>query len=188
MKSPTGNNTAEDTIVIEDDESPVAMIEDNLANMIGVNLDEQSSSSRPPQSKGEVRLLPHSGWVLFTPAWFTPGGIIEALDYLSAEIGFMEYGKELWKVVHRLILRSYLEELMQLPELLDRTAAKLTAFTVLEAYKLKGIMEDLSQMVGEILKLEGLISPILNPSIDPLLDFYSDQPSILVIPKASWRT
>ncbi|ERN10654.1 hypothetical protein AMTR_s00028p00214700 [Amborella trichopoda] len=166
MKSPTGNNTAEDTIVIEDDESPVAMIEDNLANMIGVNLDEQSSSSRPPQSKGEI----------------------EALDYLSAEIGFMEYGKELWKVVHRLILRSYLEELMQLPELLDRTAAKLTAFTVLEAYKLKGIMEDLSQMVGEILKLEGLISPILNPSIDPLLDFYSDQPSILVIPKASWRT
>ncbi|ERN16623.1 uncharacterized protein LOC18444938 [Amborella trichopoda] len=39
-------------------------------------------------------------------------------------------------------------------------------------------MEELSQIAWEILKLEGLISPVLYPSIGPLLDFYSDQPSI----------
>ncbi|KAL4189225.1 hypothetical protein AMTRI_Chr08g164400 [Amborella trichopoda] len=190
MKSPGGNNTVEDAIVIEEDESPVPMIEDELVDMINVNMNEPSSTSRPPQSKGEVRPLPHSHRVLSASTWFTNEGIvseqlripfsvqIEGLDYLSAKISFMEYVMELWKVVPHLISRSSHEELIQLPELLLRTAVNLTVFRVPEAYKLKGIMEELSQMVGEILKLEGLILPLLNLSVGPLLDFYSDQPSI----------
>ncbi|ERN16622.1 hypothetical protein AMTR_s00051p00057470 [Amborella trichopoda] len=76
--------------------------------MTAINPDEPSSSSQPPQLKGEVSPLPHSD---------------RGLDYLSAKIGFMEYGKELWRAVHRLIGRSSLEELIQLPGLLERTAA-----------------------------------------------------------------
>ncbi|KAL4196503.1 hypothetical protein AMTRI_Chr04g246450 [Amborella trichopoda] len=135
----------------------MAMIEDKPVDIIGVNPDEPSSSSRPPQLKGPFRPLPLSGPVLFTAAWFTLGGV---------------------KDVHRLIGRSSLEELMQLPRLLERTAANLIAFGVPEAYKLKGIMEELSQLKREILNLEGLIFPTRNPSIGPLLEFYSDQPSI----------
>ncbi|ERN12787.1 hypothetical protein AMTR_s00043p00209970 [Amborella trichopoda] len=105
-------------------------------------------------------------------------GHVEGLDYLSADIGTMEYGKELLNVVHGLLGRSSLEELIQLPDLLERTATNLTTFGVFEASKLKKIMGKLAQEAGEILKLERLISSLLNPSIGPLLNFYSDQPSI----------
>ncbi|KAL4192808.1 hypothetical protein AMTRI_Chr06g173840 [Amborella trichopoda] len=75
----------------------------------------------------------------------------------------MEYEKELMKVVHSLIRRSSLEELIQLPDLLERTAANLTAFGMPKAFKLNKIMGELTQEVGEVLKLERLISPELNP-------------------------
>ncbi|ERM97941.1 uncharacterized protein LOC105420018 isoform X1 [Amborella trichopoda] len=190
MRNPARNDTLEDAIIIADDEPPVVVVEEDPGHVFNINPDEPSSSLRPPQSMGGVRTLPHSGRVLFTPAWFTRGGIVpeqlrisfstqvEGLDYLSADIGVMEYGKELLKAVHRLIGRSSLEELIQLPNLLERTAANLTAFGVPEASKLKKIMEELAQEAKEILKLERLISPTLNPSIGPLLNFYSDQPSI----------
>ncbi|XP_020517910.1 uncharacterized protein LOC105420018 isoform X2 [Amborella trichopoda] len=156
MRNPARNDTLEDAIIIADDEPPVVVVEEDPGHVFNINPDEPSSSLRPPQSMGGV----------------------EGLDYLSADIGVMEYGKELLKAVHRLIGRSSLEELIQLPNLLERTAANLTAFGVPEASKLKKIMEELAQEAKEILKLERLISPTLNPSIGPLLNFYSDQPSI----------
>ncbi|ERN11887.1 hypothetical protein AMTR_s00020p00192900 [Amborella trichopoda] len=67
---------------------------------------------------------------------------------------------------------------IQLLDLLERTAVNLTSFGVPEASKLKKIMGELTQKTREILKLERLVSPTLNPFIGPLLDFYSDQPSI----------
>ncbi|ERN00577.1 hypothetical protein AMTR_s00091p00022650 [Amborella trichopoda] len=60
---------------------------------------------------------------------------------------------------------------MQLPEFLGKTAANLTAFGVLKAHQLKGNMGELAQMAEEILKLEKLVSLILNPPISPLLYF-----------------
>ncbi|KAL4199263.1 hypothetical protein AMTRI_Chr03g50300 [Amborella trichopoda] len=140
MRNPVGNDTPKDAIIIVDDEALMAMIEEDSGHTF------------------RVRTLPYSGWILFTLAWFTTGGIVseqlripfstqvEGLDYLSADIGGMEYGKELLKA---------------LPKLLERTPKNLTAFTVPEASKLKKIM-------GEL----------LNPSIGHLLDFASDQPSI----------
>ncbi|ERM95129.1 hypothetical protein AMTR_s00009p00259910 [Amborella trichopoda] len=92
---------------------------------------EPSSSSRLPRSRGGAGLVPYFGRVIFIPAWFTLGGI-EGLDYLSIEIGFMEYGVELWKVVHCLIGTSSHEELIQLIELLRQTSVRLTAFGVLK--------------------------------------------------------
>ncbi|ERN11855.1 hypothetical protein AMTR_s00020p00117980 [Amborella trichopoda] len=49
------------------------------------------------------------------------------------------------KVVHSLIRRSSLEELIQLPDLLERTAANLTAFGMPKAFKLNKIMGELTQ-------------------------------------------
>ncbi|ERN20595.1 hypothetical protein AMTR_s00070p00087120 [Amborella trichopoda] len=99
-----------------------------------------SSSSQPPHFREATRSAPHSSRVIFTPSWFSSGGVIseklripfsiqiKGLDYLSIEIGFMEYGIELWKAVHRLISMSSLDELIQLPELLGQTATRLTTF------------------------------------------------------------
>ncbi|ERN10270.1 hypothetical protein AMTR_s00178p00026980 [Amborella trichopoda] len=130
-------------------------------------------------------MLPHFGRVLFTSAWFTCGGIVTkqlqmsfSTHYLSADIGAMEYGKEHLKAVHRLQSRFSLKELIQLPNLLERTMKNLTAFGMPKASKLKKIMEELPQEAEEILKLERMITSTLNPSINPLLDFYSDQSSI----------
>ncbi|KAL4192793.1 hypothetical protein AMTRI_Chr06g173730 [Amborella trichopoda] len=164
MRNPAGNNTSEDAIIIADDEPPMAVVEEDPGHAFNVNSDEPSSLSPLPRSGGEVRMLPHSGWILFMPAWFTHGGIVEGLDYLSADIDVMEYRKELLKAVHHLIGQ--------------RTAVNLTSFGVPEASKLKKIMGELTQKTREILKLERLVSPTLNPFIGPLLDFYSDQPSI----------
>ncbi|ERN03691.1 hypothetical protein AMTR_s00144p00103000 [Amborella trichopoda] len=147
-----------DAIIITDDEPPVAVVEEDPGHAFNINSDEPSSASRPPQLRGQVRTLPHFGRVLFTLAWFARGGIVpeqlripfstqvEGLDYLSAETG----GKELLKAVHRFIGRFSLEELMQLPDLLERTAANLTAFGVPEASKLKKIIGELAQEAGEI--------------------------------------
>ncbi|ERM95958.1 hypothetical protein AMTR_s00060p00211550 [Amborella trichopoda] len=90
----------------------------------------------------------------------------------------MDYGKELLNVVHRLPGRSSLEELIQLSDFLERTTTNLTAFGVPWASQLKRIIGELAQEAGEISKQEGLISPTLNLSIGPLLDFFPDQPSI----------
>ncbi|ERM98738.1 hypothetical protein AMTR_s00082p00087140 [Amborella trichopoda] len=90
----------------------------------------------------------------------------------------MEYGVELSKAIHHLIGRSSFGELVQLHEFLGTTAANLTTFGVPKAYQLKGITGELALMAEEILKLEKLVSPMLNPSIGPLLDFFSNQPSI----------
>ncbi|KAL4188833.1 hypothetical protein AMTRI_Chr08g204000 [Amborella trichopoda] len=120
MKNAMGNDTVEDVIVIVDDEPPVAMVEEELADAIDINPNEPSSSSQPPYAK----------------------------------INIMEYGKEILKAIHRHIGKSSLKELIQLPRLLERTAEDLMAFG-----------------------LERLIST-LNPSVNPLLDFYLDQPPI----------
>ncbi|ERN06000.1 hypothetical protein AMTR_s00143p00100320 [Amborella trichopoda] len=138
--------------------TPVAVVKEDPGNAFNIKPDEPSSSSWPPQLRGGVRMLPHSGRVLFTPAWFTHWSIVpkqlkipfstqvEGLDYLSAKIG----EKELLKVVHRLIGLFSLEELMQLPDLLERTAVNLTSFGMPEASKLKKIMGELAQEAGEI--------------------------------------
>ncbi|ERN12132.1 hypothetical protein AMTR_s00159p00080040 [Amborella trichopoda] len=61
---------------------------------------------------------------------------------------------ELLKVVLHLLGRASLEELIQLPDLLEDAAKNLAAFAVQEASKLK---RELARQTKEILKLEGLI-------------------------------
>ncbi|KAL4181206.1 hypothetical protein AMTRI_Chr12g236050 [Amborella trichopoda] len=141
MRNPVGNDTPEGAIIIVDDEPPVAVVEEELGHATNINPNEPSSS-----------MLPYSGRVLFTPPWFTRRGIVsEQLRILFSTQG----------VVHCLLGKSSLEELIQLLDLLERTVTNLTAIGVLE-----------------ILKLERLIFPTTNPSIGILLDFYSNQPSI----------
>ncbi|ERN02566.1 hypothetical protein AMTR_s00087p00060950 [Amborella trichopoda] len=131
IKAPIRNNIVEDAIIIEDD-GPLAAVKEEPVDA------QPSSSSQSPRFRDGVRSAPHSDR-------------IEGLNYLNTEIGCMEYGVELWKVVHHLIGRSSLEEFIQLPKVLGHTVARLTTFGVLEAYQLKGVMEELASMVEEIL-------------------------------------
>ncbi|KAL4191031.1 hypothetical protein AMTRI_Chr07g78770 [Amborella trichopoda] len=97
MKAPVGNNTVEDAIIIEVDE-PLMEVKEEPVDMMNIDPHEPSSSSCPPQSRGGIVPLPHSGRVIFTPAWFTPEGVvpeqlripfsvqIEGLDFLNTEI------------------------------------------------------------------------------------------------------
>ncbi|ERN08933.1 hypothetical protein AMTR_s00015p00254590 [Amborella trichopoda] len=55
MRNPAGNDTAEDAIIITDDEPHVAMVEENSWHAFSIYQDKPSSSSRPPQSGGGVK-------------------------------------------------------------------------------------------------------------------------------------
>ncbi|KAL4184798.1 hypothetical protein AMTRI_Chr10g2900 [Amborella trichopoda] len=142
MRNLAGNDTPVDAIIIADDEPPMAMVEEDLGHAFNISLDEPSSSSWPPRSGFTRR------GIVLEQLRIPFSTHVEGLDYLSADIG----------ADHRLIGRSSLDELIQLPNLLERTAANLTAFGVPEASKLKKIIGELTQEKGNILKLERLIS------------------------------
>ncbi|ERN02547.1 hypothetical protein AMTR_s00083p00177080 [Amborella trichopoda] len=145
MKVPVENNTVEDAIIIEDD-GPFMEVKEELVDMMDIDLNEPSSSSRLPHSEEGIVPLPHFSQ-------------IEGLDFLSIEIGVMEYGVELWTLIHCLIGWSSHKEMIQLLELLEKTTMNLTAFGVPKAYQHRGIMGELALMAAEILKMERLISP-----------------------------